>query len=275
MAKFFWTFYFLLIAGFSFLRLNAQNIISISPGASGGSYGSVRTVHQDILAMFGNEAGLAWLDHFAAYASAERRFNNEGLNFYSLVAAKPTRLGTFGLAIFYHGFENYNEQLIGLAYGRKLIEQLAIGARFNFVQANIPANGRTSSLTAEIGIQSKIATGLVLGFHMYNPFEIEWLDQEVLPSIFNIGIAYEPTLKVRVVGEVEKISDFRENFKLGVQYAIIDPLSLRIGFNTNPSIVTFGIGYNLDSGFSFDVGSSVHQELGFSPLGGFGYAGKN
>ncbi len=268
-----WVISFLL--GSSFQPLRAQNILSINPGANGGSYGGIRSVHQDILALYGNEAGLAYMDLFAAYASAERRFGNEGLNFFSLVTAKPTRLGTFGLAIFFHGFENYREQLIGLAYGRKLIPQLALGARFDFIQTSIPSYGRTSTATAELGILSEISKGVRLGFHIYNPFEIKWLEQETLPSVFTLGIAYEPQPKVRILGEIEKIADFRENLKLGIQYYILDQLALRIGFNTNPSTLTFGVGYQLDTGFSFDTGSTIHQELGFSPMGGLGYIAKN
>ncbi|NND31648.1 MAG: hypothetical protein HKN76_03590 [Saprospiraceae bacterium] len=253
------------------LNLSAQNVLSISPGASGGSQGGVKSVHQDILAMYGNEAGLAFINEFQVYASAEKRFNTEGLNFYSLVAAMPTSLGNFGATIQYHGFDEFNEQLLGLAYGRHLLDQLAIGAQFDFVQVSIPTYGRTSTFTAEFGIQSRIVDQLLLGFHVYNPFEIKWIDQETLPTVFTAGLAYQPTDKVSIMAEVEKVADFRENIKFGIQYWLINELALRIGFNSNPSLVTFGIGYALSSGFSFDVGSGLHQELGFSPLGGIGY----
>ncbi|MBK8504547.1 MAG: hypothetical protein IPL46_21460 [Saprospiraceae bacterium] len=225
--------------------------------------------------MYGNEAGLAHLDHLSAYASAERRFNNEGLNFYSLLGAVPTKFGNFGVSLFYHGYENYNEQLFAIAYARKLIDQLAIGVRFDLVQARIPTYGKTSTATAEFGIQSEISQSVILGAHLYNPFQIEWLENETLPTIFLLGLAYSPTPKIWISGEVEKVSDFKENIKWGIQYSFLEELAIRIGFNTNPALVSFGFGYSLTSGFSFDAGSSVHQELGFSPLGGIGYRVKN
>ena len=188
-----------------------------------------------------------------------------------MVAALPTKLGSFGATIQYHGFDQFNEQLLGVAYGRKLIDQLAIGAQFDFVQVSIPTYGRTSTFTAEFGIQSKIGRQVVLGFQVYNPFDIKWVDEETLPSVFSLGISYRPTSKVHVVGEVEKVSELVENIKFGVEYFIIDELAIRLGFNTNPSLVSFGVGYKLDSGFDFDIGSGIHQELGFSPLGGVGW----
>lgn len=256
-------------------RSPGQNVLSLSPGASGGAVGNIRTTHQNVLALYGNEAGLANLDNPSFYASVERRFNSEGLNFYSVVGAFPTKYGVFGANIFYHGFEEYNEKLLGLSYARKLIERLVIGARFDFIQASIPIYGNTSNLTAEFGLQANISSSVLLGFHIYNPFEINWLKDEILPTIFSIGISYKPTDKVWISGEIEKVSDFRENLKWGLEYRLLDQLAFRIGINTNPAVMSFGFGYSLDSGLSCDVGSTVHRELGLSPLGGIGFVKKN
>ena len=195
----------------------------------------------------------------------------QALNFFSVVGAIPTRLGSFGGTIQYHGFENYNEQLIGVAYARKIFSQLALGAKFDLLQVRIPGYGRTSSATAAFGLQANITPDLLLGVHVYNPFEIEWFDGEKWPVVFNMGIAYSPTDKLTLVGELEKVSDVKGNAKFGIQYEIVEAFALRAGFNTNPSVVTFGVGYRLSTGWSFDVGSTSHQELGLSPMGGVGY----
>lgn len=252
--------------------LHSQNVLSISPGAWGGAMGGIRSTHQNILSIYGNQAGLAFVDELTFYASAERRFNTEGLNFYSLLGALPTRYGNFGLNIFYHGYEAYNEKLIGLSYARKLIDKLALGARLDFVQASIPVYGSTSTVTAEVGIQSNISSSVLLGFHIYNPFEIHWLEGESLPGIFVLGIAYQPTTRIWISGELEKVSEFPENLKWGLQYKALDQLAIRVGFNTQPALFSFGIGYSLNSGMIYDIGTSVHQELGFSPMAGIGYA---
>jgi len=268
MRKFFFLTGFLVTWGLSAI---GQNLLSINPGASGGSYGGVKSVNDGVLAMYGNEAGIASLEGFEAYASAERRFGSQALNFFSIVGAIPTKLGSFGGTIQYHGFENYNEQLIGVAYARKIFNLLALGAQFDLLQVHIPGYGRTSSATAEFGLQARITSAVLLGVHIYNPFEIEWLDGEKWPVVFDMGISYSPTDKLMIVGELEKVSDLEENIKFGLQYEIVEAFALRVGFNTNPSIVTFGVGYRLSTGWSFDVGSTAHRELGLSPMGGVGY----
>ena len=214
------------------------------------------------------------MQQISFYASAERRFNNEGLNFYALAGALPTKFGNLGINIFYHGFQEYNEKLLGVTYARKLIDDLSIGARFDFIQASIPTYGNTSTATVEFGLQAKISSAVLLGFHVYNPFEIQWAENETLPAIFSVGIAYTPTEKLWISGEVEKVSDFKENIKWGIQYLILDELALRVGFNTSPALISFGFGYRLHSGLHCDFGSTVHQDLGFSPIAGFGYTVK-
>lgn len=250
---------------------SAQNILSINPGAAGGAMGGIRSTHQGVLALYGNEAGLAFADNPAFYCSAERRFNTEGLNFYSLLGAIPTRFGNLGVSIFYHGYSEYNEKLLGVAYARKLLQNFSVGARFDFVQASIPIYGSTSTVTAELGIQTMISPAVTFGFHVYNPFETRWSEGENLPTILQMGLSYQPTNKVRISGEVEKASDFKANLKWGLQYLVIEELALRVGFNTQPALFSFGVGYALNNGILCDIGSTVHQELGLTPLAGFGY----
>ena len=194
----------------------------------------------------------------------------------SLAVAYPTKsLDNFGVTIQYFGIDAFNEQLIGVAYGRKLLDILSIGAQFDYVQVRIPRYGKKSTFTAELGLISKPSDRVIVGFHVYNIFDIEWVESETLPTVFTLGVRYEPTDKVMVMGEVEKVSDFRENFKVGVGYQIHPQFDVRIGFNTNPSLISFGIGYRLNNGFSFDMATTVHRDLGLSPLGGISYQLKN
>ena len=233
--------------------------------------GSIKSIHTDVLAMYGNEAGLAYLVNPSFYVSAERRFNNSGLNFYSAVAATPTDWGTFGLILATYGFELYREHFIGAAYGKKLSSILAIGAQFDYLQVNIPSYGKKSTATAEIGVLAKVARQVQVGFHVYNPFDIRLTDEQSLPSSFTLGIRYESNDQVKVMAEIEKITGQKENIKGAVSYLVLDQLDLRLGINTHPSQITFGVGYQLSNGFSADIGSTVHQQLGISPMGGIGF----
>ncbi len=255
----------------AYTSLEAQEVLSTHPGARGGTMGSIRSIHTDVLAMYGNEAGLGFATNLSFYASAERRANNEGLNFYSLASCLPTAFGSFGVLIEHFGFDLYNEQLVGLGYGRQVSEYLSVGAQFDYLQVKIPSYGQKSAVTVELGLLTKIGTRTQLGFHVYNPFDIRLVEEEPLPTIINLGVAYQPTHQVRVIAEVEKVGGQQENLKAGLEYQLVERFTFRLGVNTNPSLITFGVGYQMQNGMSLDVGSTVHQLLGISPLAGIGY----
>ncbi len=255
--------------------LSAQNLLSLGAGASGTALGNIKSVQGGVIAMYGNEAALGFSKETAFYATAERRFGNEGLNFYSVVGAYATTLGGFGATVQYFGFDAYNEFLAGVAYGRRILEGLSLGIQFDYLQARIPGYGKKSALLVELGIQSHLSKVLKLGFHVYNPFQINWVEQEILPMAINFGLSYLPSEKVLVLTEVEKVTDQKENLKFGLQYKVMDSLSLRLGVNTYPSLFCFGIGYGLGRGLKIDVCSTVHQQLGVTPLAGIGYTKSN
>ncbi len=255
-------------------RCVGQNILSLSPGARGAALANVKTVHRDVLAVLGNQAGLAHVEQVQVSLSTERRFNQSGLNYYALAAAYPSTWGTFGLTIQHFGFDAFNEKLLGLAYGRRLGEALSIGAQFDYLQVRIPGYGKNSTMTAELGLLARLTSEVQMGFHVYNIFESQWVQEELLPSTFGLGVRYEPTDKVLVVGEVEKVSDFGENFKVGLGYRLHPQLEVCVGFTTRPSLVTFGVGYRMLDGFSLDVASTVHSALGVSPIGSITYKAK-
>ena len=71
--------------------------------------------------------------------------------------------------------------------------------------------------------------------------------------------------KYRWAAEIEKDSDRNPIIKGGIEYLLHPSLAIRLGASTNPSLISFGIGYRLSSNFKIDVASSYHQNLGFTP----------
>ncbi|NND09305.1 MAG: hypothetical protein HKN87_23275 [Saprospiraceae bacterium] len=253
------------------MEVKAQNLQSIGPGAPASAMGGISSIHQDVLAMYGNEAGLAFIENTVGYATAEKRFASEGLNYYSLVGAHPLRSGVIGFTAQYFGFEAFNEFLFGLAYGRKIAAHLSLGVQFDYLQVRIPGYGMKQAYLVELGLLSEIGEKVRMGFHIYNPFEIRWVEQEVLPIAVQVGLWYEVSDKVITMAEVEKVTNHPANLKVGLQYQVAPTVALRLGINTNPSTISFGVGYSIDSGMRVDVSSSVHQHLGLTPIGGVGY----
>lgn len=259
------TFIFICLCLVSIMSLKAQNSITNHAGARGVAMGNASVTFQDINSVFANVAGLAHLDETGFVLFSEQRFNLKELSTYAAGFALPTNSGTFGLQIQYFGFEQYNEQKIGLAYSRKLLDRLSIGAQVNYLNFSIPEYGNNGTASFELGIQSNIIDDVILGVHISNPIGQDIVEDDPLPTVFKIGIAYCPSKKVTFGVEVEKDIDFKSNIKIGIEYILIESLALRVGFGSEPNLFSFGAGYAIKNQLFVDFGANYHQTLGFSP----------
>lgn len=240
-----------------------QNHAPSAAGAKGLGMGNVRTISTDATSLFGNQAGLAHLTEMNAFVFGENRFLLPDVNQFSAGFALPTSSGSFGLALQYFGFEGYNEQKIGLAYARKLTKKLLIGVQMDYLNLRIPEYGNSGKVTFEIGVQAQISEKLMIGTHIFSPITINWNETDIVPTVFAIGGRYEPSKKLTLSAEVEKDFEYPLNAKFGLDYQIIEPLSLRIGLNTFPIQNSFGIGLHLKK-MTIDIASVFHPTLGVS-----------
>lgn len=265
----------ILLLTFSFLKEGAaQNGIPPNAGARGLAMGQTGLGFRDINSIFSNPSGLGYLSNFSATAFAEQRFLISEIKSVSAAAAYPTNSGTFGLSLNYFGFEAFNEQRIGLAYGRKLFDNLAIGGQIVVLNTRIPEYGSRSVITFELGFTSQIVPELLVNGHLYSPVRVELTADENLPSIYAFGISYLPSNKVIFNLEVEKDIDYPVRVKAGLEYKVIEAFAIRLGILTEPTAVSFGIGYQISNGLTIDFASSYHQVLGFTPGFSITYNGK-
>ncbi|MCB9288575.1 MAG: hypothetical protein H6560_14805 [Lewinellaceae bacterium] len=248
-----------------FSCLCAQNGAPPTAGARSAAMGYTGATYTDINSIFSNQAGLAHLETPAITGYGEQRFLISEIRAAALGAALPTSSGTFGLSLHYFGFEKYNEQRVGLAYGRRLLDKLSLGAQFLVLNTRIPEYGNKAALTFELGAMAELLPQLNLGVHLFSPARVRLTDEENLPSILNLGISYLPSRKLALFAELEKDIDFSARAKFGLEYQIIEAFFLRLGTATQPTLLSFGLGYSLPNGLAIDIASSYHQVLGFTP----------
>lgn len=256
---------------FASLSLAAQNIQSPVIGARGAGMGGTGVVFSDINSAFSNQAGLANLDKISALAIAERQFLKSPINNVSVAVAYPSGFGTFALTLNNYGIEGYKEQKIGLAYARKLFDQLSIAAQFDYLNTSIPIYGSRGVFTFEVGLQAKLLDELSFGFHLYSPAQVELLEETTLPTIYTAGLAYTPSKKAYLTLEIEKDIDYPVRFKAGLEYRFVENFFFRTGIATQPTLVSMGVGLLLENGLLLDIATSYHQVLGISPSVGIGY----
>jgi len=249
----------------------AQNAFSTAAGARGIGVGNANLTYQDIHSGFNNQAGLAYLEGFSAAAYAENRFLLKELQLAAISIAQPTNSGTWGMLLQYFGFDAYNEQKIGLNYSRKLFNNLAIGAQFDFLNTQIKAIGNTATFTFEIGLQYEILDKLTVGIHLFNPIRAT-IGTQALPAIIQIGLTYKPTNYITISSSVEKDSTLPYNLRIGLEYQLLEKIQFRSGFNSNPNRLSFGLGYLINR-LQLNVAASYHEVLGFSPALGVVFLG--
>lgn len=251
---------------YCFLLMLCSSLFAQNPVSSRStSLGGTGLTFNDANSLFTNQAGIAKLDTVGVILSSEQRFRLSELSTYSLGLALPTKAGVFGIAVNYFGFDAFNQQKYGLIYARQLLENFSIGAEFNVHSYQFAENGSLSTVSVEVGLQYVINDELSFGVQIANPVTRTLVNDETLAAQIQAGLMYQPSNKVRLLAEVDKKIDTNPNLRIGIEYQIIDILYLRAGTSTDPSQLSFGLGFSFDSGLKIDFASSFHRQLGWTP----------
>lgn len=217
----------------------------------------------DIWSIYHNQAGLGYLKNISIGAFHQSGYIKEQ-NIQGIAFALPTKTGTIGASYSYYGFSQFHEMKAGLAFGRCFSKYFSIGLQINYLHTQIAGiYGAANSVHFEIGILSQPIDNLIIGAHIYNPTHFESEDK-VVPTVFNLGISYLFSEKVLFAIGTEKDLNQEAVFKAGIDYKLIDYISLQAGISTNPTKHSFGVGFHYEKTIAH-VGFMNHQTLGYSP----------
>ena len=255
----------LLLICFPTFILAGNDNIHIGGRSAGMGHASVTL--SDVWSSHHNQAGLGWLTKVEAGVFAQNRFLVKEMNYIGFAYAHPVKSGAFALSFTNFGYSQYGESKLGLAYGMKFSDRITGGVQINYHNTRIGNNyGSASVLSSEMGLQAKLTSKLELGLHLFNPTQAKLNDfnDERIPTIMRLGMAYTFSNKVFITLEAEKDIDFPANFKAGIEYKANDKIYLRGGIGASPTAATFGVGV-YHKGLKFDLASSYHQVLGFIP----------
>jgi hypothetical protein len=229
----------------------------------------------DIWSMYHNQAGIAHLDGFAAGAFYENRFLMKEFNYSGIAAAMPLGDGAIGLSYSGFGFSVYQENKLGIAYAMKLAKTFSASVQLNYQTTRINADnyGSTSNVTAELGVRMDVSKKVVVAAHVYNPLKAKLNDfnDERLPTVLRLGMAYQISDEVLLALETEKDIDQKALFRGGIEYKPAEILYLRVGASNQPNLLSFGVGLAFDN-FKFDLAASYHSQLGYAPQVSLTYA---
>ena len=263
----------ILIISIIFLKSYAGGDLTLAGGRT-AAMGYTCVALSDEWSGFNNQAGLSWRKKFSIGIYVENRFLIKEMSMKALGLILPLKRVSFGLSVSHFGFSLYNEVKAGLAFSMLLGKKFSAGLQLDYLRIQQGENYGTRNLfTFEFGLQFRITEKVNLGAHVYNPVPVKFSKQskELLPTLFRLGLSWQ--LSDSFLGSVEFEKDLltKPAFKAGFEYHFIKPLFIRLGFLTNPVQFTFGFGLEFGK-FRFDLASSYHPVLGYSPQASLVYS---
>jgi len=222
----------------------------------------------DFWSIQNNQAGMALIKNLSVGVAYESRYLVSQMGTANLALVYPLKFGNMGVSMSYFGYALYHEMKMGLAYARSFGPHLRAGVQLDYLQTGLgDIYGSRSNVTFELGVQSDVTEHLTFGAYVYNPVRVKFSDyaREKIPAVFRFGFAYHFSDKLLTTAEVEKNTDYQSLIlRGGIEYRYKKQFFFRVGFGTSRDIFSFGFGWHKKH-MQFDIGTTMHQTLGFSP----------
>ncbi|PIB37439.1 hypothetical protein BFP72_06485 [Reichenbachiella sp. 5M10] len=189
--------------------------------------------------------------------------NLYGLSELSSIAAglcSPLWHGTLGVGAYRYGNQSLHEQRVNLGYSYRL-GIVSLGLNLSYYQLSLESNGTRHHYMVDFGGIAEISKQLYFGAHISNINQASINVNERVPTYMKTGLSYRPNESLMLNTEVQKNLDDPLVFKIGVEYQVIEMLSLRMGFKTEPFVSNFGLGFS-PKRLKIDYAFGIHPDLG-------------
>ncbi|WP_316808736.1 hypothetical protein [Pedobacter agri] len=250
--------------------LFAQNTLGPRLTAMGKNGAAVT----DVWAVQANPAGITSLSGpIISLNYIKHLFSNE-VSTQALAFVLPIKNNFIGASFQRYGFAEYNESKIGFVYAKKFGEKLSIALNGNYHQLKIANYGTSTGFSVNVGALYHFDKEFTFGAFVSNPSKQNFSSTEVfieIPTSFNVGASYLVSDKVLIATSISKVLNQSIDVSLGIDYKIIDLLSLRGGLSAKPfkQYAGFGLKYKK---FLLDMATSYDANLGYAPQIAVSYA---
>lgn len=192
----------------------------------------------------------------------------------AVALAVPIRKNYLGFGFDRYGITEYNEIKAGFTIAKKFGKQLAIGIRGNYHQLKISNYGASTAFSLDVGVHYKLKEQLLFGLYITNPAQQKFSSKAISsnpPSTAYFGLSYLVSNKVLIATNLTKTLKVPLDLAIGIDYRLIELLSLRGGLTVKPFKQYAGFGLNY-SKFMLDMAVESDPHLGYSPQITLGYA---
>jgi len=214
-------------------------------------------------AVFLNPASLVLLSKAQAYLGYSNAYGLAELSQTSLSAAYPKKSWGVGVGFSVFGKSDFYQEKIGIISGAyKFRDKFSVGLSFKYLILSTSSNyPEMKAFSLDAGFRYKFIEKLELGGVVKN-FNHPKLgeDGEKIPLNYNLGVAYYPLKEIALYLGYYDDSDFKSQIRLGQETFINENLTIRLGFQSQPSRYSLGFGFNWEK-FKFDYAYFNHPVL--------------
>lgn len=253
-----------------FVSFQSKSIAQYNPGAKQISMSnSDVALSNDVFSIFNNPAGLSQMNwrEFGIYYSPSPFGFSELANGY-IAYHEPFDFGSVGVGAMTYGFELYRENKITVGFSYNYLNKFFAGAAVNLHTVSIKNYGSDNTFYLNIGGVYYLTHSFRLGFSVQNLNRATFgNEKDNIPMVFNTGFSYAITEELTFNLGVEKDIRYNNSLRGGIEYNLLEYISLRSGFSNEPSRYSAGIGINY-SYFSLDYAFFTHTDLGLTHQAG-------
>jgi hypothetical protein len=220
-------------------------------------------VTADAWQMFYNPSLLSRIHGFAASVFfVPQQFGLQELRTNAFAVALPTSLGTIAASMERFGFDLYEETGVAISLGKEIEAGFSAGTTLHYVSTDIHRYGSFSAASCDIGIAYELSKSLMGSASVRRLISTTSYGHEN-PPILTFGFAFS-FFEQSIVGlEIEKEGGFPADLRAGLEYRILEQLSVRVGTANNPS--KFSAGFSLHHNrLQFGFAAYSHLELGWT-----------
>jgi len=228
----------------------------------------------DIWNILGNSAGITKVEKSTAAINYSRHSIDNELSTQALALIIPLNNDFIGISFQKYGLSVYNEINAGLAFAKKLGDELSISLKGNYHQIQITGYGAASSYSINVGAIYQFNEKITVGIYSSNISNRGYINVSsdlLIPSGINLGLSYQASKKVLIAATLNKNTRQKIDMRVGLEYKILEKLSVRAGLNSRTLNQNFGIGL-VHKKIMFDLALEHHPSLGYQPQISLAYA---
>ena len=239
------------------------------------SIASTATAHSQQWTSFNTPATLAYMERVQIGVQYDNRFGLSQLATKSAQLTIPTKLMNVGASMTYFGYSLYHEMAVGATLARNFGDVFAIGLQTNYINTYFSnSNAHRGALFIQVGVNTKLTPKFSLGFHAFNPTQINIkteYSEKIIPTLFSLGTGYLITPQCNWRTQVDKEIHSAYRVATALDYQLVKELQIKIGAYASDYLVPcFGVNLCI-SQLTIHLNTELHPLLGVNSFVGLKY----